>query len=230
MLWHFTAEFAPMGDIGKFSDAQIAKGCHWGGDPSRLVSAWVATGWLDQCPRVRLRVHDWLEHAPEFVLKSLKRKGLISDVSRQLQTTADKMCLPLPLPKPIPEPEPLRLLAAVDAPLPIDEWAQTLYARHPKKIGKPLVEMSLLTIAKGAQDPMALLRQIDRVHSLWCASESWTEQRGKFCPQLAKWLADEGWTALPPEFTPAVYEPDTPSPLDEWAAEKAAALARGEEY
>jgi hypothetical protein len=89
LLWHFTARYAPQGDIGKFDDATIANACSYQGEPSRLVSAMCAVGWLEVSPRCRLAIHDWHEHADETVRKSLQRKGLQfltlpDDLSRQV--------------------------------------------------------------------------------------------------------------------------------------------------
>lgn len=119
MLWHFTAEFAPQGDIGKHSDEAIAVACGWvdpsergrirGGDQGRtsaLVSALVSTGFIERHEEVRLTVHDWRDHMPDFVKKHLDRKGLAVIVSGQRQTTADNGSLPLPTPKPLPLPLP----------------------------------------------------------------------------------------------------------------------------
>src|SRR5262245_13069098 len=46
-LWHFTARYAPQGDIGKWSDADIAIGCFWDGEPAEFIRALCAAGWLD---------------------------------------------------------------------------------------------------------------------------------------------------------------------------------------
>lgn len=76
MLWHFTAEHAPQGDIGRWSDEAIAQGSGWVGVPSRLVEAWVRVGWLDPSPTHRLVTHDWHDHADQGTRKWLERKGL----------------------------------------------------------------------------------------------------------------------------------------------------------
>ncbi len=124
LLWHFTARYAPQGDVGKHPDQFIAKALCWekptgrkGISPSFvLINALVEAKWLDSDPRVtcqwtpsdhqvtcqctfnRLIVHHWCDHADEAVMKFLSRHSLdfVSTVSR----------LPLPLPLPLPEPEP----------------------------------------------------------------------------------------------------------------------------
>jgi len=73
MLWIATQKNAPQGDIGKFSDLEIAIECEWEGDPETLVSALVESGWLDVCDTHRLVVHDWEHHAPGWISRQLKR-------------------------------------------------------------------------------------------------------------------------------------------------------------
>ena len=76
LLFHFTAQYAPQGDIGRFSDKRIAAALDWTGYPSRLVEALVKTGWLDRHETARLVVHDWADHADRATLQRLKRDGL----------------------------------------------------------------------------------------------------------------------------------------------------------
>ena len=75
MLWHFAAEFAHEGDIGKFSDASIAAALDWDGASSILIDALIETGWVERCRCHRLRIHDWPDHADQTVERILKRKN-----------------------------------------------------------------------------------------------------------------------------------------------------------
>lgn len=73
-LWQITTESADAGDIGRFSDEDIALALEWEGDPGELVEAMVETGWLDHDPVQRLVVHDWLDHAPEFIKERVRKR------------------------------------------------------------------------------------------------------------------------------------------------------------
>lgn len=73
LLWIATQKNAPQGDIGRFTNEEIAIECEWEGDPDQLVEALVKTDWLDVCDTHRLLVHDWHEHAPGWVSRQLKR-------------------------------------------------------------------------------------------------------------------------------------------------------------
>jgi len=77
LLWYFTATYAPRGDVGRYSDADIAEACEWppDRDPSELVRALVSCRWLDEHPTYRLVVHDWPEHADPYVHATLAKRG-----------------------------------------------------------------------------------------------------------------------------------------------------------
>ena len=122
-LWHLTAREAPAGNIGKLSNEDIAITLDWEGDHDALVSAFVATGWLDEDPVHRLLVHDWSEHADDATKKAMSRQKVIpAEMSRQVQPPADKTRLPEPVPEPVPEPEPVPLpQAAAGARVSADE-------------------------------------------------------------------------------------------------------------
>ena len=66
-LWHMTATQAPRGDIGKWSDEDIAANLEWPGDETELIEVLVGCGWLDEDPEHRLIVHDWDQHADSDV-------------------------------------------------------------------------------------------------------------------------------------------------------------------
>ena len=74
-LWLATAKNCPSGNIGKFTDEEIAIIVDWDGDPGELVQCLVECGWLDECDQHRLIVHDWNEHCPQYVKGNLKKHG-----------------------------------------------------------------------------------------------------------------------------------------------------------
>lgn len=87
LLFHFTAQYAPEGNIGKYSDKRIAAGLDWHGSPSRMVEALVGAGWVDRSegPRRvadgsevvdRLVVHDWGDHIDRGTRQRLSANGL----------------------------------------------------------------------------------------------------------------------------------------------------------
>lgn len=96
-LCEAAAKYAPAGDIGKYSDQEIALLARWHGDPEVFVRALVESRWLDapksaqtcaqsarkgaqgcaQSARsgARLMIHDWYEHCEDAVHLKLARAG-----------------------------------------------------------------------------------------------------------------------------------------------------------
>ncbi|WP_339742623.1 hypothetical protein [uncultured Rubinisphaera sp.] len=66
-LWHVTAKNRPMGDIGYFSNDDIALLLDWDDSADELIEALVETCWLDRDDEFRLIVHDWSEHVPNYL-------------------------------------------------------------------------------------------------------------------------------------------------------------------
>ena len=73
MLWHWTAKYAPHGDVGRHQDGDIEEGCLWNGPAGALVAALVAERFIDEDAAHRLVVHDWPEHADTAVHRQLAR-------------------------------------------------------------------------------------------------------------------------------------------------------------
>lgn len=90
-LWHFAARYAIQGDIGRWSNQEIADGIGWHGrhgTPDALVAALVEARFLDESPEHRLLIHDWADHCDESVRKTLKSRGLsvlVRDDSRKVE-------------------------------------------------------------------------------------------------------------------------------------------------
>lgn len=64
-LWWWAADYAKDGDLSRYSNAQIAKGCRWYGDPATLIGALVDAGFIDQ----DRRIHDWMERTGGGIAK-----------------------------------------------------------------------------------------------------------------------------------------------------------------
>ena len=75
LLWITTQKNAKRGDIGRFTNEEIAIECDWEGDPDDLISAMVETGWLDTSTEHRLVVHDWKDHCPAYLKSAVNQTG-----------------------------------------------------------------------------------------------------------------------------------------------------------
>ena len=67
LLWIGVSKNCPEGDVGRFTNEEIAIMVDWEGEPDLLVNALVDCGWLDVSDKSRLVVHDWLDHCPTYV-------------------------------------------------------------------------------------------------------------------------------------------------------------------
>lgn len=92
-LWQLCMECCDEGNIGKFSNEEIADHIEWEGDPNLLISALTESGWLDTCSDERLIVHDWFAHCPEFIRKRIEKrkarevkKSLKKEDQREIRT------------------------------------------------------------------------------------------------------------------------------------------------
>jgi hypothetical protein len=168
LLWHLTARYTPAGDVGKWSDDEIATALDWDGDPAVIVRAFVASGLVERHPEHRLIVHDWAEHADDTVKLLLKRRQR-DFVSRHVPTCPDINLLPEP--KPEPKPEPLLLMGA-DAPTLTLLGFDRFWAIYPKKRHKPAAVRAWKAI-DGARHLEAILAGVER----WQASEQWEAGR-----------------------------------------------------
>lgn len=72
-IWKLTRSSAPEGDIGRFSNEDIAAGIEYDGDADELVNHLVETCWLDEDEEFRLIVHDWSDHVPTYMKGQMKR-------------------------------------------------------------------------------------------------------------------------------------------------------------
>lgn len=206
-LWHFTAKFAPRGDIGRRRDDEICRWVGWPIDESlTLINILIRTEWLLNHPVHRLIVHDWHEHADESVKKLLQRKKLtFACLDMSGLVSPSLLPEPKPEPKPVPigtpdkprppRPQPESLLP-VERHLETEDLVTALIDSHPQhRRGKrSLSEQIIADITNG--DP-GKIRQLAERHSEW--RDYWADQPGQFTPSLPRWLAEGSWRDPPPE-------------------------------
>lgn len=116
-LWHWTSRYARRGDVGRYSDDEIAEGIGWRARPaSELLHALIQAGWVDRSEDHRLVIHDVADHADEAWRKSVARspegkgsfvKSMVCGCPDNVQTVSgQRLDYPVPVPVPVPEPEP----------------------------------------------------------------------------------------------------------------------------
>lgn len=65
-LWYWALDYSHDGDLSKFSDGQVAKGCRWHGDATLLIGSLIESGFVDQ----DRHIHDW----DQYVGRLLERR------------------------------------------------------------------------------------------------------------------------------------------------------------
>lgn len=190
-LWHWCARFCPQGDIGKWSNQDIAAGAFWDGDPDVFVDALVSCRWLDMSRHVRLSIHDWEDHCDEAVKKYLKRKEL-----KFVSTFLDKSGQILPaiaIASAVAQPKPEPLPPVSD----ISEIVERIVHRHPKKDGVTMGQSLLHGIIASAVDPIITLESIDRRHKLYC--EEVNGRDSQYIKSLKTWVNEKCYLDPDPE-------------------------------
>lgn len=192
LLWHFTAEFAPQGNIGRFSDQRIEAAMGWDKKRGRLIEILTTVGWIDSDPCHRLVVHSWYEHADDSVRQKLRKASVWFVGVREKTTGKTSSALPslaranaLPADQPLPP--------ASDISITVEQ----MHADHPKKTDFVLIAPALVSALNGSTDVAKKLAEIKACHAAWCKTEDWKKENGRYAPKLASWLADRGFTKWP---------------------------------
>jgi len=77
-LWHWAARYAIRGDIGRWTNQEIAAGIGFTGDADKLIESLINSGWLDvvEDTKIRLVIHDIADHADNSWRENLANAGL----------------------------------------------------------------------------------------------------------------------------------------------------------
>jgi hypothetical protein len=85
-IWLFTLINTPSGDIGRYSNEDIAAYIEWAGDPDELITHLIQCGWLEESDEYRIIVHDWDQHCPNYIKGNLSKlkKSFVKSSSKYL--------------------------------------------------------------------------------------------------------------------------------------------------
>lgn len=197
-LFHFTAQYASDGGIGRFDDKRIAVGSGWHAKPQRLIEALVTTGWL--CPHsvVRLVVHQWDCHADRAVLQRLSRDSkkplqcnhkdghVLCDQVETVNFTSGS--LPVPEPEPVPEPDikhhapqkPALMFSS-------DAGFSEFWAVYWRKDGKVAAQKAYRKKVRKLEDQITILGAVLAQRDYYMAREV------QYRPHGATWLNQDRW-------------------------------------
>ena len=202
LLWIATQKNAPRGDIGRFSDEEIAIECEWEGDPALLVNSLVDCGWLDRCDDSRLVVHDWPEHAPSWVKRQLARhKKSFVTATNLLPVTDDRLEATPNLTQPNPT-QPNPKTNAAKSPPVYPDWFEAFWSEYPanasgRKRGKGKTFGLVKRLSSGDQ------------RALIDAANAYASEKSKFIRDPERFVKDDFWRdyAVPAERPSHLPEP-----------------------
>jgi hypothetical protein len=194
LLFHFTAQYAPAGDVGRFSDAEIEHALGWDGAAGRLIAGLRTAQYVEPSDVYRLVVHDWHEHADQAVQRALSRRGAIFITQRKPKRKVTSHCLASALaPASLARgngngngsPEGKGESEGKTPPADFATW----YAAYPRKRA-PEDARRAWEATRLARPPLADLL---RVLGLQRASPDWMRESGQFVPYPATYLRAHSW-------------------------------------
>ena len=208
LLWHFTAEYAPQGDIGKYEDAWIEASCSYEPRGTRriggLVHALIESRWVDVSPSNRLVIHDWIDHCDEYTRRRLERAKL-SFVQNQQYT--DKVTDKSPpayayaMPKPYTHNARATLASDQKQKTPV-RWEQ-FRERYPRKQHMNQAAQAYVSVVTGDNEPQVfacLERYLDSdevARGVVQNPEKWLFEQAAD-GWAGKWPAKNGHKSAPP--------------------------------
>lgn len=204
-LWFVVGSNTPRGDIGKLSDEEIASELGWERDADVLVTALVEAGWLDRDEGCRLVVHDWAQHAPEWVKKEWKRKDVVQTSSRRCPDNVETVSADNPVvcgkveqgkvgegrvevgkaAPPVPRETIVRSAPDWDA-----QGFEAFYGAYPKKEKRELAVVEWDKLKPGPALQAELLAHVAARKK----THGWQKNGGEFVPLPETFLRDRRWT------------------------------------
>ena len=83
-LTHYVSHHHPTGDITGLADEDIELAAEWEGEPGAFVAAAIAERFVDR-DEEGTRIHDWMDWAPDWVKKRVRRAAAASRTERPSQ-------------------------------------------------------------------------------------------------------------------------------------------------
>ncbi len=123
----------------------------------------------------------------------------------------------------------LWIRAGFDSPEGFEGWFTILYAEHPTRgdfaVAKSIIFDEILAGKLTRSD-------FETGYAAYRRCDAWTRDNGRYIPKLSRFCTDRSWKFPPKNSAPPsiMKQPDPPSPMAIFEAEKQAAIKRGVEY
>lgn len=205
LLWWWTLDYAPTGDLSVFASCELGSAAEWPGDAEKFRRAMVESKLLDESGMI----HDWHEYAGKLV-----EQREADRLRKRVQRTsgghpADIQRLSgVPNPTYPTQPNPTQEGAVADAP--VCEVPKPKKPKPPETIPEGFNRFwSLYPGPRKADKGLCLKRwrefgceQVSEAVlsglNAWRASHDWTKDGGQYVCQPLRWLRNRRWES-PPE-------------------------------
>ena len=195
-IWMMAGRHCPQGNVGKFSDQEIADYLHWSKSAGKLISALLAAGWLDQDSQHRLVIHDWVDHLDQSVDRILRNKGLDplradnrTDIQPDNRTDSPTVVPSEPIRAEPIRAESLSLARSARVTRVYDEFFNRWWEVYPRKVSRPRAEKAWRKQIGDDRELAATVIDDTIVKS----KTTWANREVEFIPYPATYLNDRGW-------------------------------------
>lgn len=174
-LWWWAIDYAPTGELTLFEPMQIAKGCEWEGDATKLVRCLTSSRFLDADP---LQIHDWFDFCGDLVKRRIER---LSAKRQEMSGFAPQKAT-----NPSHPTQPTQPTQPTVPTLPSfgDFWRT-----YPRKVGKAAAEKAWKRLAPPDGLVRVILAAVERQRH-W---PQWVKDGGQFIPHPTTWLNGQRW-------------------------------------
>lgn len=220
-FWWWCLDYAPDGDLSKFTSAEIADGSMWDGDPDAFIQALTDGRFIDVFANGEgLAVHDWNQYGGKLIEK--RKADAIRKAEERARTSpprpADIQRTSSGHPRDGAGREEKIREEYKTPPLPPsggndgEDDAECSEVNGEVNIGEPSAFTSLATLFPNKGGRLTALREFKRLNPdlalqvrmarglRWqMRQESWTKEDGRYVPRLARWIKNREWEDAPAE-------------------------------
>lgn len=175
--------------------------CDWAGDPNSLAGPLVEVGFLDAMENGELQVHDYWDHAPDYVKSRRRQEEKRKESSRQFErvpNNSEKFASPAPAPAPAPAHHDPRQ-SPTQGPSSRSKRAHhreaecvsfnKFWTDYPRKVAKPAAARAWSRLNPTPE----LVEKIMNSVAAQTRSPEWQRDGGRYVPHPATWLGNERW-------------------------------------